>query len=274
MREKRGESVGWKSAPNGVIFGPRQSGQQDAMRYLRIRTETKPRKDGTLQFTPIICDASRKYDKHRKETPLKRLRCQLIEGAADSGKTRWLVRLHEKWQGIWGAKIKAEPVYLSALQPLSSWTDAPHVEAWYADKQKQAEAKNEPVGRCWKQLNQQQRADLLADYIDDTRAVLFIDDAHKLTGRKLQTARACILSARIWLIACSQENRLAPNLRTIVERREPQRTHLQSDASYDATHFVMWLMIALCVGIGWWEAGLVLGGMKLLGTGRRASRAE
>lgn len=244
------------------------------MRYLRIRTETKPRRDGSRLSTPLIVDAVHKHDRKRRETALKRMKCQLIIGAADSGKTRWLTRLHEQWQGIWGAKVKAEPVFLSALQPLSSWTDAPHVEDWYSQKQQQAAADGEPARRCWSQLNQTQRADVLADYIDQTHALLFIDDAHRLTGRKLQAARACVLAARLWLLSCSQENRLPPNLRTIVERREPQRTQLQTDASYDATGFVMWGLIGLAVAIGWWEAGLVLGGLKMLGSGRRAARAE
>ena len=253
------------------------------MRYLKIRTETKPRRDGSCLATPLICEAAHRYDKNRTEKSLKRLQCQLIVGAADSGKTRWLSRLHERWQDIWGAKHKAEPVFLSALQPLSSWTDAPHVEQWYEGQreavlEKQGgharRAGDKQPGRPWSQLNQQQRADQLAEYIHETGALLFIDDAHRLTGRKLQAARACVMSARVWLMSASQENRLAPNLRTIVERREPQRTHLQSEASYDATTVVMWLLVALSVGIGWWEAALVLGGMKMLGSGRRASRAD
>ncbi|MCG8117810.1 MAG: hypothetical protein N0E45_20970, partial [Candidatus Thiodiazotropha endolucinida] len=95
-----------------------------------------------------------------------------------------------------------------------------------------------------------------------------------LTGRKLQVARSCVLSARVWLLSASQENRLAPSLRTVVERREPQRTQLQTEASYDATNMLIWSMIALAVAVGWWEAGLVLGGLKMLGSGRRAARAE
>lgn len=244
------------------------------MRYLKIRTETKPRKDGSRLATPLVCEASHRYDKNRTEKSMKRLQCQLIVGAADSGKTRWLQRLFERWEDIWGAKCKSEPVYLSSLQPLSSWTDAPHVERWHEQQREAEKDSEEQTLKCWSQLNQQQRADRLADYIHDTGTLLFIDDAHRLTGRKLQAARACVLAAKVWLMTASQENRLAPNLRTIVERREPQRTHLQSDASYDATNFVMWAMIAVTVGVGWWEAGLVLGGMKLLGSGRRAAKAE
>ena len=240
------------------------------IRYLKIRRDPRPRADGSRFSTALACDAARKYDKNRKETTLKRTQCQLITGAGDSGKTRWLSRLHEKWSEIWGAKIKSPPVYISALQPLSSWTDAPHVEAWY-EKQRE---KSETTARSWGSLNQQQRADQLAEYILDTKALLFIDDAHRLTGRKLQAARTCVMSANIWLIACTQENRLGPSLRTIVERRDPQRTPLKTEASYDATTALMWGLIAFCVCIGWWEAGLVLGGLKMLGTGRRASRPE
>ena len=240
------------------------------MRYLKIRTDPRPRKDGSRFATALVCDASRKYDKQRKETTLRRTRCQLLTGAGDSGKSRWLTRLHERWQDIWGAKIKAEPVFISALQPLSSWTDAPHVERWY----EQLREEEGCTLKSWRSLNQQQRADQLAEYIHTTRALLFIDDAHRLTGRKLQAARACVLSATIWLITCSQENRLAPSLRTVVERREPQRTALKTDASYDATAAVMWALIALTVAVGWWEAGLALGGLKMLGTGRRAARPE
>ncbi|WP_257296827.1 hypothetical protein [Endozoicomonas sp. YOMI1] len=78
------------------------------MRYLKIHTETKLRRDGSCLATPLICEAAHRYDKNRTEKSLKRLQFQLIVGAADSGKTRWLSRLHERWQDIWGAKHKAE----------------------------------------------------------------------------------------------------------------------------------------------------------------------
>jgi hypothetical protein len=221
--------------------------------------------------TPIVVDSPRKFapSKERRERLLSKTRCQLIYGAHDSGKTRWLSRMRRDWHGIWGAQTSAEPLYLGALHPVSSWTDQPAVADWH-DKQQQAEERP----RRWAQLNQQQRAERLADYLADTGAVLFLDDAHKLTGRKLQIARACVLSARLWLVTCSQENRLPPNLRPVIERRDPQRTRLLTDASYDATGLLVWLLIVSALGAGWWEASLILGGLKLLGNGRRAARPE
>ncbi|TXH77724.1 MAG: hypothetical protein E6Q85_02705 [Thiothrix sp.] len=111
-------------------------------------------------------------------------------------------------------------------------------------------------------------------YCKETGAILFVDDAHKLNGRKLQIARQCVLSSRLFVIAASEEQRLAPNLRAAVLHRNPQIFRLDSEVAYDATALLMWTFIALCLVAGWWEAGAVLGGLKLLGTGRRSARAD
>lgn len=153
--------------------------------------------------------------------------------------------------------------------PLSSWVEIKGIEAWYATFTEEAENQTP-----WARLNLQQKADLLADYLLDTQALLFIDDAHKLTGRKAQIARKCMLSAKLWLVAASEEGRLPPSIRPIIERRDPQRTNLESDVSYDTTRALIWFLVAMCIVSGAWEAGAVIGGLQMLGTGRRSTRAE
>lgn len=252
------------------------------MRFLKLRTaKTTPRKDGTFPIYPLVVDSPRKYapSSARTETVLSLKKCQLITGAHDSGKTRWLNRLHSQWRGIWGAKIKAEPIYLSALRPLSTWTEHAEAAQWYDNYQHSLAEKAHSAGehfrlRLWDSLSQQERADRLTDYVTSKNCLVFVDDAHKLTGRKLQVARECIISARVWVITASQENRLPPNLRTIIERREPQRTVLKSDASYDASGLLVWGLIVAALLMGWWEASFVLGGLKLLGRGRTSTRDD
>lgn len=241
------------------------------MRYLKLRTDYRPRASGAAAITPLIVDAPRKYAKHRKEKALKRQRCQLITGAHDSGKSRWLTRLHESWQGIWGTKTKYAPVFLGGLQPISSWCDHVGVENWYTKRLDEPEHHG---AKAWSKLNQQQRCDLLADYLLETKAILFVDDAHKLTGRKLQIARQAMLSSRVWVVAASAENRLPPNMRPLVERRHPQRTQLSTEASYDATGVITWGLVAAALMVGWWEVSLVMGGLRMLGNGRRAARPD
>ena len=41
-------------------------------------------------------------------------------------------------------------------------------------------------------------------------------------------------------MASSEEGRLPPSFRPIVERRSPQRINLESDVSYDTTKALIW----------------------------------
>ena len=132
----------------------------------------------------------------------------------------------------------------------------------------------ELVRQPWKTLKTHQRSELLPDYCKDTGAVLLLDDAHKLTGRKLQIARQCVLAARLFVLTASEEQRIPPSLRSVVMRRDPQIFRLDSDVAYVATALLMWFFIVVCLAAGWWEVGAVLGGLKLLGTGRRSARAD
>ena len=246
------------------------------MRFLKIKRIKAPRADGSEMKTASIIDTPRRFSKshERKETCIKRTKSQLITGAHDSGKTRWLERLYDDWEPIWSAKIKSQPVYISALDPVSDWVDAAHVAKWFEAQAREAaeQAGGEP--RSWRKLSQKQRISETARYLHETGTLLFLDDAHKLTGRKLQFARQLMMSTRIWLMTASAENRLSPSLRTLVERASPQRTELDSDASYDATRIMLWLMIAGFTVSGVWEAALILGGLQMLGAGRNAAKPD
>jgi hypothetical protein len=240
------------------------------VRFLKLRTDHKrKRKNGSSYITPLVVDAPRRFapQKERKEKCLRRRDCQLITGAHDSGKSRWLDRLYEKRIEIWGQS--KSPILLQGLMPLSSWIDVDGLGQWYDDMHK-----NDEHALPFAKLNLQQKADLLADYLVDTQTLLFIDDAHRLTGRKAQVARKCMLSAKLWIVAVSEEGRLPPSIRPIVERRNPQRTNLESDVSYDSTQALIWFLAAICMVTGAWEIGAIIGGLQVLGKGRRSTRAD
>ena len=246
------------------------------MRYLKLKTATSPRANGAIYKHALIVDAPRRFapSNQRHEKSLSRQKNHLIEGAHDSGKSRWLLRLYENWSEIWGAKIQQEPVFLSGLEPLSEWLDCPHVEAWWSDTEDDNALTENRRPRKWASLSQKSKATALSDYLHANNTLFFLDDAHRLTGRKLQIARQCVLAAKYWLVSSSSENRLPPTLRTIVERGQPQRTRLESDASYDATRVLMWMLICGFAAAGVWEAAIVLGGLQMLGSGRRSARAD
>ena len=200
------------------------------------------RANGTAYAVPLFVKKTRKYGKIIDQTAVTRKKPILVTGAHDSGKSRWLTRLYEEAEPIWGAKIKAEPLWLGALSPLAAWCDSDCVKQWWDGCRKEEEAalkaqqggaapvtsygnskpcgksnakpaaksksktrSKTPVGHSteprppWSKLKQWERSEVLPDYCRETNAVLFIDDAHKLTGRKLEIARLCVLSSNCLL---------------------------------------------------------------------------
>ena len=248
------------------------------MKFLKIKnSKGQIRSDGSSYSVPLWVTKSRKYGKVTSEKAISRKKPILVTGAHDSGKTRFLMRLHEQALSVWN--VKHEPLWLGSIRPLSAWCETPQVMSWWECCRKEEEhrsssGENITPRSAWCKLKQWQKSETLPDYIMDTKAILFIDDAHKLSGRKLQIARECILSSKINVVSASEEQRLPPNLRTVLMRRDPQIYRLDSEASYDATSIIMWLFVLACLGAGFWEAGAVVGGLQALGSGRRSSRSD
>lgn len=246
------------------------------MEYLKIRrSKNQVRADGSVYAVPLFVTKNRKYGKVTSEQTISTKKSILVTGAHDSGKTRWIRRLHDEALAIWGTKSKHEPLLLDAFSPLAAWSDSEVVAAWWdVERARALESGSEGVGKAWRHLKQYERSEALPAYCLATGSVLFIDDAHKLSGRKLQIARECVLASRLFVVAASEEQRIPPNLRSVIMRRDPQVFRLDSEVSYDATALVVWMFIAIALAIGWWEAALVMGGIKVMGTGRRSARAD
>lgn len=246
------------------------------MKFLTIRNGKKQvRADGSIYAVPLYIHKSRKFGKTIKTQSISVKRPILVTGAHDSGKTRWLKRMYEQGGAIWGGKIKSDPLWLGAFRPMAAWCESPAVVEWW-EKQRIKEEKTSPetARRPWSRLKQWERAETLPNYVQDAGCVLFIDDAHKLSGRKLQIARECALVSRIFVVSANQEQRIPPNLRAVLMRRDPQTFRLDTEVAYDATNAIMWLLILVLMGAGAWEAGAVLGGLKALSGGRKAAKQE
>lgn len=251
------------------------------MQYLCMQRQ-KYGADGTGRHViPIIKRKDRKYGPVTDTQVIGRKTPTLITGAHDSGKSRMLQKLHEEERAIWGKKIDAAALWLGALRPLGAWSDAEHVAAWWDARVATVSAKVGAGGtakadqlRPWAKLKAWERAEALPDYIRDTGAVLFLDDCHKLAGRKLQIARECALAARVWVASASDENRIPPNLRSVMMRRDPQVIRLGTEVAYDATNVMTWLLALVLLAAGAWEASIVVAGLKALSGGRLAARQD
>ncbi len=166
-----------RQGQTGAGFYPLENGIQNLndesskkgkhpVEYLKIRrTQKQVRADGSRYAVPMLITKSQKYGKVISEQAISRKKPILITGAHDSGKTRWVSRLHEHASEIWGAKIKAEPLLLDTLSPLAAWCDSPAVAQWWDEQQKKR-----PVDerQPWKNLKQYERGEALPDYCKAT----------------------------------------------------------------------------------------------------------
>lgn len=218
----------------------------------------------------------------------------LITGGHHSGKTRAITRLFNHSQDIWESQIKPyaftkntkalaqdkpvltfgealadwkypDAVFLGGNDPLSKWTDHEAMANWWDESNPTEPFKKIPA---WK------RAEIIAKYLRATRAVLFVDDAHKLTGRKLKIAQECIDRAFRIVVACNDENRLSPSIRKPFLETKPQIIRLNSEVAYDATHVLAWFFVLLAMLAGSPEIAAAIGLFEIMKGGRRASKQD
>ncbi len=215
--------------------------------------------DGTTRRVPIVRERARKYGPILEERVLSVRRDLLIAGPNASGKTRWLAKLDDKAGEVWARRPK---LFLRATEPLQRWYEDERVIAW-AEKHH---------ARPWAKLRAFERADALIHWVHDTKAVLLLDDAHKLTGRKLDVVLQLCRECGRLVVGTWSESSLPMSLRLLLDRRDPQRIHLRSDAAYDVTHLALWLLMILALAVGWWQLAAVIAGMKILAWGPRAAR--
>ena len=214
--------------------------------------------NGTPRRVPIVRERARKYGPILKEHVLSIRQDVLITGPNASGKSRWLAKLHDKGDEIWTGR---ERMYLRSTEPLQRWYEDPRIEAM-ATKE----------GKTWAKLKSYERIDALVRWVKQTRAVVLLDDAHKLAGRKLDIALQIARDAGRLIAGAFAENAIPMSMRMLIDKRDPQRIGLASEAAYDVTNLAMWLAILAAIGAGWWQLAAVMGGMKVLAGGRRAAR--
>ena len=214
--------------------------------------------DGTKKRIPVVRERGRKYGPILDERCLSIRKDILVSGPNSSGKTRWLAKLDDKAGEVW---IGREKLFVRSMEPLQRWYEDPRVVAHASAK-----------GSTWARLRSYEKVEALLSWVRETKPVLLLDDAHKLAGRKLDIAIQLCREAGRLVVGTFAEQATPMSLRMLIDTRDPQKVMLKSDAAYDVTALALWLIILIALMAGWWQLAAVLGGMKVLSGGRRASR--
>jgi hypothetical protein len=228
------------------------------MLYLKLRKGRTRNGETRRSVVPIVRRKTRKYGQVLDERALSVKKDWLVTGANASGKSRWLGRLYGEAPGIW----KQRPtIYLRAVAPLSAWGEDERVKTWC-----------EKAGHAWSKLRVWERVEKLVAWIEEHRAVVLLDDAHLMTGRKADIALRCVRVAGLVVTSASAEGRIPITLRLALQGREPERVHLDSDAPYDITPVLAWMLVVMAAAAGAWPLAAAIGGMTMLGRGARAAK--
>lgn len=216
------------------------------------------RKTGEIRRAATVRSRARKYGPILEEKTLSVKNDVLLSGPASCGKTRWLDKMHLHAHEIWRNK---ETIYLRAVDPLLKWHDDKRLEA-FAFMQ----------GKAWGKLKSHERVEVLIDWVKELKPVLILDDCHKLAGKKLDLALQLVRAAGRVVSSTFAEQRTAITLRMALDLRAPQKIQLASEAPYDYTNILMWLVVIISLLAGAWQLSAVLLSMKVLGHGKRASK--
>ena len=228
------------------------------MLYLKLRKGRTRKCDHRRSVVPIVRRKTRKYGQVLDERALPVKKDWLVTGANAAGKSRWLGRLYGEAPGIW----KNRPtIYLRAVTPLSAWGEDERIKAWC-----------EKAGQAWSKLRVWERVEKLVAWIEAHRAVVLLDDAHLMAGRKADVALRCVRAAGLVVTSASAEGRIPITLRMAIQQRDPDRVYLDSEAPYDITAVLAWMIAVIATAAGAWPVAAVVGGLHLLGRGARSAR--
>lgn len=209
---------------------------------------------------PVHRVRGRKFGPVLHEQTLQTRRDLAVYGPHSCGKSRWLAKLHGQAGEVWPGR----PAFvIRGLEPLQQWLDQPEAGAWH-DQQ--------PGAKPWDKLPQHGKLAALIAWAGACKAVLLLDDAHRLAGRKAEIAVALVRAAGLVVHAASEETRIALSLRLALSARDPQVVRLSSDAAYDYTSVFTWALCILAAAMGAWPVAAAIGGLKLVGRGGRAAK--
>ena len=227
---------------------------------LIIQPRTRDASGAVTSRRAVWRQKSRKFGPATFEQALRCRQDVAIYGPHSAGKSRWLARMHEHAPSLWTRRPVA---LLRGLEPLAVWLEQPALMDWHATR--------EGV-QPWEKLRQVDKVAALRHWVEECKPVLLLDDTHKLTGRKADLVAQLVRVAGVVVHTASEEARIGLSLRIALQARGPQVVRLASEAAYDYTGPLVWVLCLICAAAGAWPVAAAIGGLKVLGRGSRAAK--
>ena len=229
---------------------------------------------------PCLVTKTEKYGEIVSIEPISVMsKLVMIVGQHDSGKSRYLQKFFDFAEIYRPQMMKGttkttksmllqsemeKPIYIKQIDNQSEWFL--QVKDWYEELYKKE----------FRKLTTSQKVNTVCEYLEQTRALLLVDDIEMMTGKKVQFVKQMVDSAYRAVVTCRNEVRIHPSLRGTVMAKCEQIVRLESQVSYDATPVIL-AIIMVIIGFAinpLFGAMLLLGGIGKLATGLNATRSR
>ena len=214
------------------------------LRYFRIR---KPREDKNRKRQSELNLYSKKY-KFTKKRDIKyvaKSKNILILGSVGSGKTKEINRLFENKEIVWTKYKKF--VWLDCNISLSDWIQLVEQNT----KKSNLDLENIEDLEELEIKGLYGKTKTLIEYA--TNSIIFVDDIHKATGRKLEVLKDILRVCKKWIVSASSKHHIN---KTLLKNMKVQnkdtffKTELTTTQAIDGTNilFVIFILSLLITG--------------------------
>ena len=233
------------------------------MQFFRIK-KVKNRSFKSLIFR----ERARKYEKET-DSYISKTKPIIIYGKAAAGKSKEILKLWEQKNTIWDHS-KFNFIWFSGTDSI---TEILYKNLTEEDNAKFSEEKHEEYLDFEIDLDEHINKQYIKLRILTEKAkssILFIDDADKLVGKKLEIAKDLLRNSKNYIFTATDDHSINKTIRFQALKKNPTIIDLNTSTSYDATNIVFVVFILGLFTTGMHEmAMLVMAGrfaLKGMGT--------
>jgi uncharacterized protein YgfB (UPF0149 family) len=215
-------------------------------RYLKF----KKKKYCNKRFIYLI-EKKRKWHNKEKKKYISKKSSFVIEGLHASGKTRELLKIHEKKYDIWSEKENF--ILIKASDSLSDWLNK------NIDKKTKETFINEHKENIEIIENIRKQHIKIAQLIFKAEnGIVLIDDIDKLSGKKKEIVKDLIKVSKITIATATEYKDIDKTIEKLLKSKNIELIQLTTDASYDATFVLFAIFVVMLFAAGQHELAILV----------------
>jgi hypothetical protein len=237
------------------------------IKYFSIKQRTNPETNKRKRNTEVYFrEKKTRRSKKEKATYISKSKNILITGEVASGKTKELHKLYNQKENIYNSSRRNfNFIYFNCNISLSEILDI--FEENQENKNQKIDIKDlqehinniEDEEETKDKKTMYKRIQLLEQF--SKGAILFVDDIHKATGRKLETLKHLLKNCKLWVVTAKSSHNINQNLQKSMRLKFDDTYYnftLATTQAVDATNILFIIFIIFLIALGQTDMAILL----------------